>query len=476
MRELAIVLLVVFAAGPVSAQPASPPNIVLILIDDLGWRDIGVAGSTFYETPNIDRLASEGARFTRFYTASPVCSPTRSSIQTGRNPARLHITNWIGGEERGRLLQEADYRRALPLDETTLAEALAPAGYTSGYIGKWHLGVPPAMPRDQGYAVTVAVNHAGQPGAYFPPYGKEGTPTKVPDLDEDPPGTYLTDRLTDEAVTFIEAQRKGPFFLMLAHYTVHTPLQAQPELTEKYKARVSALPPLDGPAFRSEGSGAQTRQRQDHAVYAAMVEAMDRSVGRVLDTLARLDLTRNTIVVFMSDNGGLSTVQNSTSGPTSNLPLRAGKGWLYEGGIRAPFIVRWPGRVKAGSTIDTPGITDDVLPTLVEMAGVTRAGGRELDGVSLAPLFEGRTIAPRPLFWHFPHYHGSGHTPAGAVRSGQYKLIEWFEDGRTELYDLQADEGERHDLAGTMPEKAKELRAMLQSWRTRVGAGMPERQ
>jgi arylsulfatase A-like enzyme len=462
-------------AAPARAQSPRPPNIVLVLIDDLGWRDLGVTGSTFYETPHIDRLAVEGARFSRFYAASPVCSPTRASVQTGRNPARLRITNWIGGADAGRRLREPAYAAALPLEEVTLAEALAPAGYVSGYIGKWHLGAPPAMPRDQGYAVSRTVNHAGQPGAYFPPYGTRGQPNFVPDLEGDPAGTYLTDRLTDEAVAFIEAHRKGPFLLVLGHYAVHTPLQAQPDLTAKYETKAARLPPVSGPALLPEGPGAQTRQRQDHGVYAAMVESVDRSVGRLLDTLGTLGLERDTVVVFLSDNGGLSTLAGNAGGPTSNLPLRAGKGWLYEGGIRVPLIVRWPGRIPAGSIVDTPAITDDLLPTLVEFAGLRPAAAQELDGVSLAPLFRGQAIPARPLFWHFPHYHGSGHTPAGAVRSGQYKLVEWLEDGRLELYDLQADEAESRDLAGTLPAKARELRSLLQSWRARVGAALPQK-
>ncbi len=451
------------------------PNVVVFIIDDLGWTDLGVYGSSFYETPNIDRLLISGARFTQFYTASPVCSPTRASIMTGKHPARLQITNWIGGEQQGRLLQ-ADYRRQLPLEEVTLGEAFGEAGYATGYIGKWHLGAEGYLPDSQGFDTAIAVNHAGQPGSYFYPYENEDWPvTNVPGLEDGAPGDYLTDRLTDKALEYLDRHAGEPFLLVVSHYAVHTPLQSKDSLTRRYEAKSAALPELEGPSMMPEGVRAQTKQRQDHAVYAGMIESADESVGRVLDKLEELDIASRTVVVFVSDNGGLSTLlRGRTSMPTSNLPLRAGKGWLYEGGIRAPLIVRWPAVIVGPRAIEQPATSMDLYPTLLEIAGIVPRPEQHLDGVSLVPALEGWDGAEREaMFWHFPHYHGSGNVPSGAVRLGDYKLVEWFEDGRLELYDLAADIGETTDLAAAMPEKADELRALLDDWRREVGARMP---
>jgi arylsulfatase A-like enzyme len=469
-----------FACGDGSDAPAGRAaderlNIVFFIIDDLGWKDTGVYGSTFYETPNIDRLTILGARFTQFYTASPVCSPTRASIMTGKHPARLGITNWIGGEQKGRLLQ-ADYLRQLPLDEVTLGEAFREAGYVTGYIGKWHLGAEGFLPDSQGFDTAIAVNHAGQPGSYFYPYENDNWPiTNVPGLEDGAPGEYLTDRLTDKALAFLDEHADEPLFLVFSHYAVHTPLQSKEGLTQKYETKAAALPEIQGPAMRPEGTRAQTKQRQDHAVYAGMIESTDESVGRVLDKLEQLGLDSRTAVVFVSDNGGLSTlVKGRTSMPTSNVPLRSGKGWLYEGGIRAPLIIRWPGVMVGSRAIEQPATSMDLYPTLLEMAGIPAKPEQHVDGISLAPALEGWDgTEHEALFWHFPHYHGSGNVPSGAVRVGDYKLIEWYEDGRIELYDLAADLGETEDLAAAMPEVAEELRLRLSEWRERVGAGMP---
>ncbi|MDH4045560.1 MAG: sulfatase [Gemmatimonadota bacterium] len=469
---LSVLALVAMGNAGVAAGQAPPTNVVLIIVDDLGWRDLGITGSTLYSTPVIDRLAREGTRFSRFYSASPVCSPTRASLMTGRNPARLGITNWIGGEQQGQLRQ-ADYERALPLDERTIGEAFRDRGYVTGYIGKWHLGTDQFMPSHQGFDTIIAVNNAGQPGSYFPPYGRVGAPTAVPDLTGDPPEAYLTDRLTDAAVRFIAARRREPFLLVLAHYTVHTPLEAPAALVAAYEEEIGtagSMPTTDPIAERT----ATTRSRQDHAVYAAMVETLDRGIGRITDTLRTLGLDDRTAVVFVSDNGGLSTIQGSRPGPTSNLPLRAGKGWLYEGGIRIPLIVRWPGVTQPGLVLGTPATTDDLFPTLLDLAGIARSTDVPLDGLSLAPLFRGDSLPSRPLFWHFPHYHGSGNHPSGAVRDGNYKLLEWFEDGRVELYDLAADSTETNDVSDTQPEVAERLLALLHNWRAQIGARMPK--
>jgi arylsulfatase A-like enzyme len=467
--------LVILASAGCSHPAAERPNFVLFLIDDLGWTDTGAYGSTFYETPSIDRLAAAGARFTQFYSASPVCSPTRASIMTGKDPARLNITNWIGGEQAG-MLRQAEYLRQLPLEETTIGEAFKEAGYVTGYIGKWHLGAEGFLPSDQGFDFAFAVNYAGQPGSYFYPYENENWPeTNVPDLEDGEQGDYLTDRLTDAALEFIEARRDTTFLLVFAHYAVHTPLQSKEELTAKYDSLARGLPTTDVPAFLPEGADATTKQRQDHPVYAGMIESTDQSVGRVLALLDSLALTERTIVVFVSDNGGLSTLTRPQGIPTANLPLRAGKGWLYEGGVRVPLIVKWPGVVEGGRVIDQPAISMDLYPTLLEIAGLPAKPDQNLDGVSLVPPLRGTGSLDRQrLFFHFPHYHGSGNRPSGAARVGDYKLVEWFEDGRLELYDLSADIGESRDLTAVRPELASQLHQILVEWRRSVDARMPE--
>jgi arylsulfatase A-like enzyme len=449
------------------------PNFVFFLIDDLGWKDLGCYGSTFYETPNIDRLAAQGMRFTNAYAACPVCSPTRASIMTGKYPARLGITDWIGAPQK-----PTAYRDYLPLEEVTIAEALKGAGYATGYVGKWHLATSGAAdrrqyyPDRQGFDINIGGDNSGSPPTYFCPYskGKRSLETMPPGGTE---GEYLTDRLTDEALKFIEARRDQPFLLYLAHYAVHTPLESKKDLAQKYEAKVKSLPPAAGPHAQPVYGPYRTRLVQDHAVYAGMVQSVDESVGRVLGKLAELGLERNTIVIFMSDNGGLSTV--AREGPTCNLPLRAGKGWLYEGGIREPMIIKWPGVAKASSVCHETVTSTDFYPTMLEMANLPLRPGQHLDAVSLVGLLKGTsTLDRQAIYWHYPHYHGSGNRPSGAIRAGDYKLIEWYEDGKVELYNLKDDLGERNDLAATMPEKAKELRRMLQAWRSEMGAKMPE--
>jgi len=492
-------------APPGDQLQEAPPvrNIVWIIVDDLGWRDIGVAGSTFYETPHIDRLAAAGARFTQFDTASPVCSPTRASFMTGKHPARVQITNWIGGEQAG-MLRQGEYLRQLPLDEVTPGEAFKAAGYVTAYMGKWHLGDGEYLPDAQGSDVTVAVNGAGQPATYFYPYPRENASAwDVPDLDDGVDGEYLTDRLTDEAVAFLHTYADQPFFLVLSHYAVHTPLESKDELTAKYAAKADELGPIDTP-FAPDSPLASSKQRQDHPVYAGMIESTDDSVGRILDALDELGLADSTAVVLVSDNGGLSTLPpGRTYQPTSNLPLRAGKGWLYEGGVRAPLIIKWPGvtgvngsdvgspggggaatsRGRASAStgkgvapliVDVPVTSMDLYPTLLDMAGLEPRPEQHVDGLSLAPLLRGATSVEREaLFWHFPHYHGSGNRPSGAVRVGDLKLIEWFEEGRVELYDLATDPAEAHDLSDSDPTEAARLRQIIGRWRVNVNAQMP---
>jgi arylsulfatase A-like enzyme len=458
------------------ARGKRSPNFVFLLIDDLGWRDLGAFGSTFHLTPNMDALAASGMRFNQAYAASPVCSPTRASLLTGKHPARLDITDWIGGSQRGDLLP-AEYVHYLPQEEITLAEVLKEAGYATGYFGKWHLGDAPNLPESQGFDVNVGGTGAGQPASYFYPYrAPEGRDPSwdVPGLGDGAEGEYLTDRLTDEALGFIEKHRDAPFLLYLAHFAVHTPIQSKTDLEARYAARADSLPAPTGPGSEREHDRATTRLVQDDPAYAGMVQSVDESVGRILTQLRDLGLEDDTIVLFMSDNGGLSTVAGERSGPTTNEPLRAGKGWLYEGGIREPMIIRWPGMVVAGSVCEEPVQSTDFFPTMLEMAGLPLMPERHRDGVSLVPLLkEEGTLGRDALFWHFPHYHGSGNRPSGAVRMGRWKLIEWFEDGVVELYDLWNDPGEARDLSGDEPERARELLERLKEWRREVGADMP---
>jgi arylsulfatase A-like enzyme len=474
LARSAVAASVAFVCIGCSAPP--PLNVVLIVVDDLGWADTGVYGSSFYETPNIDRLASEGVRFSQFYTASPVCSPTRASLMSGRHPARLDLTNWIGGEQNG-LLNQADYIRALPLEEVTVGEAFRAQGYATGYVGKWHLGPSGSMPDDQGFDYMFAVNEAGQPGSYHPPYENLNfLVTNVPDLENDPADAYLTDRLTDASVDFLDQHQGEPFFFVLSHYAVHTPLEARPDLLGPYEAKAVALGPSTDEHFATERDGV-TKLRQDHATYAAMIQSTDESVGRIMAKLAELGIEDHTAVVFVSDNGGLSTLARprSFNHATSNMPLRAGKGWLYEGGIRAPLLVSWPGAQGAAPLVlNTPAMSTDLYPTLLEMAGLEAMPSQHLDGVSLVGSMREEASEERPaLYWHFPHYHGSGNRPGGAVREGDLKLIEWFEDGAIELYDLGADLSERRDLAEERPAEAARLLARLQAWRAELGANMP---
>lgn len=439
------------------------PNVVLLFADDLGWMDLGCQGSSFYETPHLDALAASGARFSQAYAAAPVCSPTRVGLMSGQHPARLHTTDYFTGGRRGRLLP-AEYDSALPLEQETLAELFGAQGYRTFFAGKWHLGGEGYGPLEQGFDHNVGGFQRGMPpGGYFSPY-------KNPALEDGPEGEHLTDRLTEECLSFLEGVGEDPFLLVLSWYAVHTPLQTKPELRAKYQAKADALPESEAPRFLPEGAR-QARQVQDHAVYAGMLESLDTSVGRVLAALEARGLDENTIVLFSSDNGGLSTSEGS---PTSNVPLRAGKGWMYEGGIRVPLLLRAPGRTQAGSVFDEPVITMDIAPTLLELAGLGARPDQHLDGRSLVPLLsEGEAWAPRSLYWHYPHYGNQGGSPSGGVRRGPYKLIEWFEDGRLELYDLERDLGEQRELSAEQPELAAELSAELRAWRASVDARMP---
>ncbi|MCR9244785.1 MAG: sulfatase [bacterium] len=473
---LASVALAACTAGLTgSGAPQRPTNVVVIVADDLGFMDVRANNpNTLYDTPNLDRLAASGMRFTDGYAACPVCSPTRYSLMTGRYPTRAGLTNYFSGR------RVAKYRPAvsgdrMAHDEVTIAEALRDRGYATFFAGKWHLG-PTAefWPEAHGFDVNRGGHNRGGPYGgkrYFSPYGN-------PRLEDGPDGEHLPDRLADETCRFIAQNRERPFLAYLSFYSVHTPLMGRPDLVAKYRERVAAIREEGEKAFVAEeqilpnGKPRRTRVLQRHAVYAAMVEAMDAAVGKVLDELEEQGLADDTIVVFTSDNGGLSTSEGS---PTSNMPLRGGKGWLYEGGIREPWFVRVPGMTPAGATSGTPVCSIDLLPTVLELVGA-EAPAHEIDGVSFAsalgaPSTAGARLAERPLFWHYPHYGNQGGFPGGGVRVGKWKLLERLEDGQVHLYDLENDIGEQNDLAAQQPERVAQLRGLLHEWYRRHDAG-----
>ncbi|MDR3232291.1 MAG: sulfatase [Planctomycetaceae bacterium] len=443
---------------------AERPNIVFFLVDDLGVMDIGANNpNTFYETPNVDRLAKEGVRFTNGYAACSVCSPTRFSIMTGKYPARGACTNWFGANDAARF-RGAEYNDRMPLNEITLAEAFKEAGYKTIYVGKWHLGPTEEFwPKNQGFDVNIGGWSRGNPGqgGYFSPYNN-------PKLPDGPDGEYLTDRLAKEAVQQIREAKDSPFLLYFAFYQVHTPLLAPEPLIEKYRAKAERLHlPTGGKEIlaasgeqNANGKPIQIRKIQSHPVYAAMVESMDTAVGKVIDSLREEKLLDNTIICFVSDNGG------QVNGPTSNLPIRAGKSWLYEGGHRVPYIIRLPH--GKGSVSDVPVITNDFYPTLLDLAGLPLKPKQHLDGISLKPILEGGAAPKRDaLYWHYPHY---GAFPGGVIRKDDWKLIRRYEDGRTELYHLKDDPFEENDLADKEPERVKQLAEEHNQWLQSVGA------
>ncbi len=421
------------------------PNFVFVLIDDMGWADLGCYGNVFNETPNIDRLARGGMRFTQAYAACCVCSPTRASIQTGQYPARVGITDFIPGHEHpwARLIVPP-IKPALPLEEVTVAEALKSAGYATGYFGKWHLGPKDHYPFTQGYEDWFVAD-----GGHLFPNFLYDPPIKANQGDE------LADILTDKALAFLEKNQHHPFMLMISHFAVHTPLQAKPSRIEKYQAKPK---PSSG---------------VNNAIYAAMIESVDQNMARLLAKLDDLKLTDRTLVIFFSDNGGLvHNMGKQEYVATSNDPLRGEKGTLYEGGIRVPMILYWPGKIRPHTQCDTPVMSIDFYPTLLELAGVPMPADQPCDGESLVGLMkQGSAVKRKNLYWHYPHYHHS--TPSGAIRQGDYKLIEFFEDGKRELYNLREDIGETHDLVSQEPAVADRLHEDLEHWRQDVHALMP---
>jgi arylsulfatase A-like enzyme len=461
---LALPLVQVHAATP------AKPNVLFILVDDFGIRDAGIEGSKFYETPNLDALARSGMRFTQGYAACSVCSPSRASILMGQYPPRHGITDWIGEEvgeqfarERRTRLLVPDYVRNLPATGANLAQAFKQADYATFFAGKWHLGGPGAWPEERGFDINQGGWDAGSPeGGYYAPW-------KNPRLPSGPAGQSLTQRLADETIAFIERNTNRPFLAFLSFYAVHGPLQTTKPLWEKYRAKAAAQP---APAERFQVDRTlPVRTVQDHPVYAGLIDEMDNATGRVLKKLDELGLASNTIVVFTSDNGG---VVSGDSYSSSQLPYRGGKGRQWEGGTRVPLYIRAPGVTRAGSSCDTPVNGIDFFPTLLQLAGVKAPPKQVIDGVSLVPLLKGGSIAPRPLFWHYPHYGNQGGEPSSIIRADDWKLIHYWEDDRNELYNLAADIGETNNLAGTESKRAAELWAQLQAWLKATSARIPQ--
>lgn len=461
LRNLLSILILFTLSFTCFGKP-SKPNVVFFLVDDLGGRDLGCYGSEFYESPNIDALADSGMLYTQAYAACPVCSPTRAAIMTGKYPARVGITDWIPGssnwkKKTTRVIPPEDLHN-LPYEETTLAEAFKAAGYKTFFAGKWHLGeTDEYWPEYHGFDINKGGFSKGSPTfKYYTPHGN-------PRLSDGPDGEHLTDRLGDETVAFLKANKDEPFFAYLSFYNVHTPLDPHKDYLDHFKDKAAALP--KAPKMRPEPLGPQTFYRQDNAVFASMVKAVDVNVGKVLDTLDELGLSDNTIVVFTSDNGGHST--------TSNWPLRSVKGWCYEGGIRIPLIIRAPGVSDAGETSSVVTTSTDYYPTLLELAGLPLAPKQHVDGVSLASTLKGKGIDRDTVYWHYPHFHGSNWSPGAAVRSGKWKLIDFYELDKVELYNMELDPQEQRDLSKVLPEKTKELLTKLHSWQSSIGAQMP---
>ena len=464
--SLRLCTLCIFITAVPTLIDAKQTNFLFFLVDDMGWADIGANGSKFHETPNIDRLARSGMRFTQGYAAGSVCSPTRASIMTGRHPVRVNITDWIPGQSNRKTnpLLHPDDLSHLPLAEVTIAEALKEHGYQTFFAGKWHLGNEGQWPTDQGFDINIGGHHRGSPpGGYYSPWSN-------PALKAKRPGEYLTERLTDESVKFLEERDKtSPFLLYLSYYNIHTPIQAYKKHIDHYKAK-AAKAFQDVTPTEPEHDGIN-RTRQDNPTLASMVAAVDDSVGVLLGKLTELKLDKNTVVIFFSDNGGLSTL--GRPGPGCNLPLRAGKGWLYEGGVREPTIIRAPDVTQPNSVSHKPMVSMDFFPTMLDLAGLPLQPKLHVDGQSLLPHLKGDDSGQRTFYWHYPHYHGSTWKPGASIRDGDWKLIEFYHYKNFELYNLADDPGERQNLAKAKPTKAKLLRAKLLAWQKQMQAKMP---
>lgn len=449
------------------------PNIILIVIDDLGWRDLSCYGSTFYESPRIDELASGGLRYSNAYASSPVCSPSRASLMSGKTPARVGVTQWIGGFGVG-TLKDVPYLRELPENEYSLARALRDGGYQTWHVGKWHLGPERCWPERHGFDVNIGGAEMGYPPSYYSPYDN-------PRLPDGPAGEYLTDRLTDEAIALIRAAGDAPFFLNLWHFAVHTPIDAPADLVERFtaKARDQGLDIEayeDGepiPVWHQAGKHVRRRTTQSDPRYAAMIANLDWNIGRLIDTLREEQIIDDTLVIFTSDNGGLATAEGS---PTTNAPLAEGKGWMEDGGVRVPFIVHWPKEVPGATNTDHLTIGMDVYPSVLQAASLPPLPEQHVDGISQLDYWRApdpEASEDRALYWHYPHYSNQGGQPGAAMRRGRWKLIRDFESGRDRLYDLNDDIGEVHDLADRQSQIADRLGAELDAWLRDVAALMP---
>ncbi|MGJ8696126.1 MAG: sulfatase [Verrucomicrobiaceae bacterium] len=458
-------LLSLFLLTPLLA--AAKPNIVFILADDLGIKDLSCEGSSFYETPHIDSIATSGMRFTNGYSACQVCSPSRAAIMSGQYPARIQITDWIGAAtgmdwKRNDRVLPTEYVHKMPTDITTVAEALKDGGYRTFFAGKWHIGGEGSAPEDHGFEVNKGGHHRGSPpGGFFSPYNN-------PVLTDGPDGESLPIRLANETASYITQKSDKPFFAFLSFYSVHGPIQTTPELWEKYRKKATAAG-LVKERFKIDRTMA-VRQVQDCPIYAGMMESMDDAVGIVLETLEKKGLADNTIVIFTSDNGGVSS---GDAFATSCLPLRGGKGRQWEGGIRQPYYINAPGITKPGSTSAQFATGTDFFPTLLELAGLKQLPEQHIDGRSLVPALKGQS-SDRALYWHYPHYGNQGGEPSSIVREGDYKLIRYYEDGREELYNLSKDIGEQKDLASYHPDLVKTLSQKLTAHLNEVGAKIPQ--
>lgn len=513
-RRIVKCLLLVILAGMgnlLHAQQGDKKmNVIFFLVDDLGWSDVACNNpNTFYETPQIDQLAKEGVRFTNGYASCHVCSPSRASIMTGKYPARTQLTDWLPGRKDYpfQRLKNAVVPQHLGFEEKTIAETFRENGYHTAIFGKWHLGEDSSSPLQHGFEYRVTEWNKGWPLTYYSPFKLKGL--------EGPEGEYLTDRLTTEALSYIEKNKNEPFFIYLSHFAVHDPIEGRADLVKKYQEKLKARQFTD-PPYILEGNPDTThpftraqldemmkdkdyagysllpnrtvkiKQRQDNVQFAAMVESMDESLGRVLAKLKQLGLEDNTIIIFVSDNGGMSganfgrpnkkfpaaNVDKEFAG--SNLPLRGAKGWFYEGGIRVPMIIKWPGHGMHGTVTDVPVINTDFYPTLLKMAGLSSLPKQHVDGTDITPLLNGKTkLKRKALYWHFPHYSNHGmQSPGGAIRFGRYKLLEYFEKGTVQLFDLETDPYEQHDIAASQPKTANKLKKMLHKWRQKVKASM----
>jgi len=463
-------ILFLFFLSSTAFALAKKPNVVFILADDLGWRDLSNEGSTYYESPHIDRIAKEGMKFTRGYATCQVCSPSRASILTGKYPTNHGITTWIGdrageawrGTRRNDSHLPPEYDRNLRASEITLAEVMKKAGYKTFFAGKWHLGSKGSWPTDHGFEINKGGWDVGSPrGGFYSPW-------QNPNLESGPAGESLTLRLGRETADFIEAHKDKPFLAYLSFYTVHGPIQTTPELWKKYQKKATASD-LAKERFLFDRR-LSVRQVQDCPIYAGMIETMDDAVGMVLKKLDQLGIADNTIVCFTSDNGGVSS---GDAYSTSNTPLRGGKGRQWEGGIREPFYLKAPGVTKLGSTSAVPVNGIDWYPTLLELAGIKVPKKQKVDGVSLVPLLKGKAIPDRPLYWHYPHYGNQGGEPSSIITENNWKLIHYHEDGRDELYHLGKDEVEQRDLAAAEPKRVKTMRAKLDAWLKATKAKMP---